>query len=104
DCSALDALCRQIDVRGRVSAAYGDGWTRLGDEEPAAPTVAAGVVAVLLANAARVGVNGNDGWGLKCCNSAFKALDLWPELPERSRLLAAALEVLDRVVDGTGLR
>src|SRR4051812_26718419 len=58
DRDALDALCRQIDVRKRISATYRPGWARTDSEVPAAPAVAAGVVAVLLANAAGVGEPG----------------------------------------------
>ena len=34
----LDALCRQIDVRRRISAAYGPGWKKLAMETEAAIT------------------------------------------------------------------
>lgn len=102
DGDALDALCRQIDVRGRVSEAYGPDWRRLDPEAPAAAPVVAGVVAVLLANAADVGPRGNDGWGLKCANSALKALDRWPDLPELSGLRLAVMTVLDHVSDRAG--
>jgi hypothetical protein len=97
--ATLDALCRQIDVRKRVSAAYGPEWARL-DPEPAADawTIAA-LAAVLLGNATAVGRGRGDddeGWGLKCVNSALKALDLRDDLPHAPALRAWALEVLDR--------
>ena len=81
DRESLDALCRQVDVRKKVSAGYGPDWKRLDPEVPAEPVVVSGLVAVLLANAAGVGSPGpdgsrNDGWGLKCTNSALKALEL----------------------------
>jgi hypothetical protein len=107
DRDALDALCRQIDVRKRISATYRPGWARTDPEVPAPPAVAAGVVAVLLANASGVGSPGpdgasNDGWGLKCTNTALKALDQpvstgepWSRLD--GTLRGVALGVLDRV-------
>jgi hypothetical protein len=101
DRAALDALCRQIDVRHRISRRYGSGWKRAEPEEPAPPAVVSGVAAVLLANAAGVGAPGadgalNDGWGLKCTNSALKAVELAPDLPRRPELVAWAMTVLDR--------
>jgi hypothetical protein len=102
DREQLDALCRQIDVRKRVSAGYAAGWKRLDPEEPAEPAVVSGLVAVLLANAAGVGAPGpdgsrNDGWGLKCTNSALKALALREQAPYASDLRSWAVEVLDRM-------
>lgn len=102
DREQLDALCRQIDVRKKVSAGYASGWKRLVPEEPAEPAVVSGLVAVLLANAAGVGAPGpdgarNDGWGLKCTNSALKALELREQAPHASELRMWAIEVLDRV-------
>ena len=109
DRSALESLCRQIDVRRKVSVAYGAGFARLDNESPAPPQVVSGLVAVLLANAAGVGRPGpggalNDGWGLKCTNSAMKALDLRDDLPASPALRAWALETLDRArtIDSQG--
>jgi len=104
DRAELDSLCRQVDVRKKVSAGYGPGWKRLDPEVPAVPAVVSGVVAVLLANAAGVGAPGpdgarNDGWGLKCTNSALKALDLHEHLPHASELRVWAIDVLDRMRD-----
>ena len=107
DRAALDALCRQIDVRRRVSESYQEGWSRTEPEVAARPVVVAGVVAVLLANAAGVGAAGptgelNDGWGLKCTNSALKALDQLgsndgPGSGHNGTLRGIALATLDRV-------
>lgn len=107
DRTALDALCRQIDVRRRVSESYQEGWRRTEPELAAEPVVVAGLVAVLLANAAGVGAPGptgelNDGWGLKCTNSALKALDLLgsndePGSGHTGTLRGLALATLDRV-------
>ena len=102
DRDALDALCRQIDVRRKVSAAYAPEWQRLDPEVPVAAPVVSGLVAVLLANAAGVGEPGadgarNDGWGLKCTNSALKALELGEDAPHASELRVWAIDVLDRV-------
>jgi hypothetical protein len=107
DRAQLDALCRQIDVRKRISAGYGSGWKRLEPETPADLAVVSGVVAVLLANAARVGDAGaedpcNDGWGLKCANSALKALDAWTDAPSASELRGWAADVIGRVRDPAG--
>jgi hypothetical protein len=103
----LEALCRQIDVRKKVSEAYGAGFARLEPETPAVPGVVSGLVAVLLANAARVGDRAarpdgaiDDGWGLKCTNSAFKALDLRDDAPHASELRVWAIDVLDRHESG----
>jgi len=98
----LEALCRQVDVRKKVSAGYASGWKRLDPEVPADPPVVSGVVAVLLANAAGVGAPGpdgarNDGWGLKCTNSALKALELHDDPPHASELRVWAIDVLDRM-------
>jgi hypothetical protein len=108
DRESLDALCRQVDVRKKISAGYGPDWTRLDPEVPADPGVVSGLVAVLLANAAGVGSPGsdgsrNDGWGLKCTNSALKALELRDQMPYASELRVWAMDVLDRVRKiGTG--
>jgi len=106
DRASLEALCRQIDVRKRVSVAYGAEWKRLDPETPAGAAVVSGLVAVLLANAARVGDPGarvdgacDDGWGLKCTNSALKALELQEHLPHASELRVWAIDVLDRMAD-----
>ena len=104
DREKLEALCRQVDVRKKVSAGYAPGWKRLDPEVPAPPQVVSGVVAVLLANAAGVGAPGpdgarNDGWGLKCTNSALKALELHDDPPHASELRVWAIDVLDRMRD-----
>jgi len=97
----LDALCRQIDVRKTVSTSYRLDWSSLDTERPVEPSVLSGLVAVLLANAARVGdARGdaiNDGWGLKCANSALGALDLRERLPREPELRAWGIETLDRL-------
>lgn len=102
DRERLDALCRQVDVRKRVSVGYAPGWKRLDPEVPAEAPVVSGLIAVLLANAAGVGGPGpdgarNDGWGLKCTNSALKALDLREHAPHESDLRVWAIDVLDRM-------
>jgi hypothetical protein len=79
DRTAVDALCRQIDVRKKLDVA---------------PEVAADLVDVLLANA----IASNDGWGLKCANSALKALDLRPDMPGASDRRIRAIEVLDTAI------
>jgi hypothetical protein len=104
DRECLDALCRQVDVRKKVSAGYGPDWKRLDPEVPAEPVVVSGLVAVMLANAAGVGSPGpdgsrNDGWGLKCTNSALKALELREQTPYASELRIWAMDVLDRIRD-----
>jgi hypothetical protein len=107
DRASLEALCRQIDVRKKVSAGYGPGFARLDPEEPADIAVVSGLIAVLLANAAGVGdpaaaVDGavDDGWGLKCTNSALKALDLRDDAPHAGELRVWAMDVLDRHAGG----
>jgi hypothetical protein len=104
DRECLDALCRQVDVRKKVSAGYGPDWKRLDPEVPAESAVISGLVAVMLANAAGVGSPGpdgsrNDGWGLKCTNSALKALELREQAPYASELRIWAMDVLDRIRD-----
>jgi hypothetical protein len=98
----LDALCRQIDVRKRISMAYGDGWQKLMPEQRAHPSVVSGLVAVLLANGSAA-VACDVGWSLKCVNSALKALDLYGEAPHRPALQAWAREILD-LAEGSGPR
>ena len=98
DRAQVDALCRQIDVRRKVSVVYDDGWKRRDPETPVSPETMAGVVAVLLANAGPIGpadVADDGGWGLKCANSALKAIELREGLPESASLRAWALAVLD---------
>ena len=103
----LDAICRQIDVRHRLSVSYRDDWKRVEPETGVTPETLAGVVAVLLANAGTPGFasandddsddesHGDGGWGLKCANSALKALDLMDALPAAPELRAWAVAVLD---------
>ena len=102
DRAQLDALCRQIDVRRKVSVTYADGWKRADPETSAPATTIAGLVAVLLANAGPLPSEGagDGGWGLKCVNSALKALELSDEIPAAPQLRAWALTVLD---DRTGI-
>ena len=98
DRDRVDALCRQIDVRRKVSMVYDDGWKRREPETPVSPETMAGVAAVLLANAGPIGpadAADDGGWGLKCANSALKAIELRDELPEAASLRAWALAVLD---------
>ena len=90
----LDALCRQIDVRKKISTAYGDGWQKLAPEQPADPRVVSALVAVLLANGSAA-IGHDTGWSLKCVNSALKALDLSRGVPHRPALQAWAWEILD---------
>ena len=95
----VEALCRQIDVRRKVSEVYDDGWKRREPETPVSAETMAGVVAVLLANAGPISTadaaSDDGGWGLKCANSALKALDLRDGIPEAASLRAWALAVLD---------
>ena len=92
----LDALCRQIDVRHKVAAAYGPDWSRLDDEVMADAATIGGVVAVLLAAAEPDAAGVDDGGrGLKYTNSALKALELDDALPDAPRLRAWALRLLD---------
>ena len=95
----VDALCRQIDVRRKVSEVYDDGWKRREPETPVSAETMAGVVAVLLANAGPISTadatSDDGGWGLKCANSALKALELRDAVPEAASLRAWALAVLD---------
>lgn len=98
DRDRVDALCRQIDVRRKVSMVYDDGWKRREPETPVSAETMAGVAAVLLANAGPIGpadAADDGGWGLKCANSALKAIELRDELPEAASLRAWALAVLD---------
>jgi hypothetical protein len=90
----LEALCRQIDVRRRISAAYGARWQRLASEQPADPRVVSGLVAMLLASGAAA-LADDAGWSLKCVNSALKALDLCPDAPHRPALRTWACDILD---------
>ncbi len=94
----LHAVCRQIDVRHKVSTGYDPGWARRDDESPADAATVAGVVTVLLLDADRS--PGDDGgWALKCVNSALKGLELRDEVPAAPELRAWALAILD---DRTG--
>ena len=104
----LDAICRQIDVRHRLSMTYREDWKRVEAETAVTAETLAGVVAVLLANAGPTGddgshgdwsdgerSDGDGGWGLKCTNSALKALDLMETVPAAPELRAWAVAVLD---------
>ncbi len=98
DRADLEALCRQVDVRHRVSVTYQEGWKRVEPEVDVVPATLAGLVAVLLANAGSIGDAGapdDQGWGLKCANSALKALELADGIPAEAELRAWAVAVLD---------
>lgn len=87
----LDALCRQIDVRKRVSVAYLPGWKACDPELPASHAVVVGLVGVMLATAEPAST-AHDGWNLKLLNSALKALDLVPaEAEGEGEAMVAAL-------------
>lgn len=90
----LDALCRQIDVRRQVAAAYDPGWTRREPETTVDASTMAGVVAVLL-RAAAADPLGADGWSLKAVNSALKALELVDVGAVGPALRGWAVELLD---------
>jgi hypothetical protein len=90
----LDALCRQIDVRHTVAAAYGPDWKKL-DDETRADAATIGRVADVLLTAAGSGGADDGGRGLKYVNSALKALDLDDAVPDAPRLRARALRLLD---------
>ena len=90
----LDALCRQIDVRHTVAAAYGPAWARLDDETRADAATIGAVVDVLL-TAAEGGGADDGGRGLKFVNSSLKALDLDEAVPDAPRRRAWALRLLD---------
>jgi hypothetical protein len=94
--SDLDALCRQIDVRHKVAAAYGLDWRKLDDERSADAATISGVVVVLLTAAGPEAAGTDDGGrGLKYTNSALKALELVDDVPDAPRLRAWALRLLD---------
>jgi hypothetical protein len=96
DRDALDALCRQIDVRKRVSEAYEPEWKRREPETMVGAEVMSGLVAVLLGDAdARLACDNDVGFALKCVNSALKAVDLVPGGPQVPALRAWAVELLD---------
>jgi hypothetical protein len=91
----LDALCRQIDVRHTLAAAYGPDWTRVDPETPADPATIAGVVALLLQSGGTPDGATDDGRGLKYANSALKALELRDGVPDAPQLRAWAVRLLD---------
>lgn len=95
----LDAVCRQIDVRHRLSATYRPGWRRAEPETDAPVGVVVAAVAALLASAER---SGDEGRRLKQVNSALKALDLRDEQPATPALRAWAVELLDRATAEDG--
>lgn len=90
----LHAVCRQIDVRRKISARYGAEWVRRDDESPADAATVSGVVTALLLDASR-SPDGDGGWALKCVNSALKALELRDDVPAAPELRAWALAILD---------
>lgn len=102
----LHRLCRQVDVRKKISRAYGTGWRAASPEEPADAATTAGLVAVLLANAAAVtdpppDGSVRDGWGLKCVNTALKALEMRDDLPHAAALRLWAATALDTIGEPT---
>ena len=105
----LEALCRQIDVRRTISIEYRTGWKRMDPERPADAGTVAGLVAVLLANSGPIdgfagsihAASDDGGWGLKCVNSALKALDHTDGLPAAPELRAWALTILDQRTGST---
>jgi hypothetical protein len=90
----LDALCRQIDVRRKVAAAYDAAWARRDPEQLVDAATMAGVVAVLLRTAAADPLAA-DGWSLKAVNSALKALELVDVGVTGPALRGWAVELLD---------
>lgn len=90
----VEAICRIIDVRKQFPAGLNIDGKLANTREPPDPLIMAGLVALLLANAS---ANLADrGWRFKCANTALKALDLAPNLPEHPALLAWALESIER--------
>ena len=104
DRAELEALCRQIDVRKRVSTQYDRQWKRRDPELAAAPGVVAAVAAALLGDADdRLTRHDDEGFALKCVNSALKALELYSDrgaVAAVPALRAWAIELLDRHTDG----
>ena len=92
--AVLEDVCRQIDVKKKLSEAYDENWRPTSPDRAVHPSIVAGLVAVLLASA--WSDSSDTGWRLKCANSALKALDLCPTLPHRAALRAWAIETLDR--------
>jgi hypothetical protein len=90
----LDALCRQIDVRHTVAAAYGPDWKKL-DGETRADAATIGLVVDMLLTVAEAGSADDGGRGLKYVNSSLKALDLDDAVPDAPRRRAWALRLLD---------
>lgn len=84
----VDALCRQVDVRGTVPADDAESM--------------AGLVAALLLHADAASAT-DDGWDLKCINSALKVMDL-AEVPGRDVWQQWAGELLDRRCGGGAVR
>ena len=98
----LDALCRQVDVRKRISAFYLADFKRHDPESNAHPAVIAGVAAAMLATAQQLsGSPDDDGFALKCLNSALKAITLADPVPCAPQLRAWALELLDAHTERT---
>ncbi len=100
--ATLDSLCRQIDVRKRISATYDEGFKRHEPETSAHPAVLAGVAAAMLATAQQLsGTDTDDGFALKCVNSALKAIALVDGVPNAAQLRAWSLELLDAHTERT---
>ena len=83
----INELCRQIDVFKRLQADYSADWKPDKEAPLAAPEVVAGAACVLLINAepAAAGAD-DDGWSLKCLNSALKVIDQNEQMPLRAEL------------------
>ena len=104
DREELEALCRQVDVRKKVSAGYDAGVEATRSRSAGRPC---GRERRRRGAARQRGGRGrtghrrarNDGWGLKCTNSALKALELRDDLPHASELRVWAIDVLDRMRD-----
>lgn len=98
----LEAICRQIDVRKRLSSEYGPAFAKRADESPSAPGVVAGAAAVLLASAQLLmDASVECGLALKYVNSALKALALDEHTPHAAALRAWAVELLDAHTERT---
>ena len=98
--ATLDALCRQIDVRKKLAAHYGQDFAKVSNETDAAPAVIVGAVALLLSNATLLQQrHDTTGRALKYINSANKALDL-ATTPHVPSLRGWAIELLDKHAQG----
>jgi hypothetical protein len=83
----INEFCRQIDVFKRLQADYSADWKPDKEAPLAAPEVVAGATCVLLINAGPAAAGSDDdGWSLKCLNSALKAIEQNEQLPLRAEL------------------